>query len=261
MKNKKPLTIVKIGGNIIDSPTDLKQFIIDFSKIKGDKILVHGGGKSATKMAENLGIKPQIIDGRRITDASMLDIVVMVYAGQINKSIVAQLQANKINAIGFSGADGNSIQSEKRSHPTIDYGFVGDIKIVNTELISGLLSLQITPVFCAITHNSKGQLLNTNADTIASELAIALSNVFDVTLNYCFEKKGVLTNLEDENSVLKTINLELYNKLKYQNALHSGMIPKLDNCFYGLTNGVTKIKIGHHSMLLNESILYTRITL
>jgi acetylglutamate kinase len=261
MENKTPLTIVKIGGNIIDNPTDLYQFISYFSKIEGSKILVHGGGKLATKMAENLGLKPQLIEGRRITDAPMLDIVVMVYAGQINKFIVAQLQTHKINAIGFSGADGNTIQSEKRNHPTIDYGFVGDIKTVNTELISSLLSLQIVPVFCAITHDGNGQLLNTNADTIASELAIALSQNFEVTLNYCFEKKGVLTNIEDENSVLKTINLELYNKLKSENAIHSGMIPKLDNCFNSLSKGVKKIKIGHHTMLQNETFLHTAITL
>jgi acetylglutamate kinase len=199
MENKKSVTVLKIGGNIIDNPTDLKQFLSDFSKIDGYKVLVHGGGKSATKMAQSIGLVPQMIDGRRITDAAMLEVVVMIYAGQINKDIVAQLQANNTNAIGFSGADGNLILSSKRNHPTIDYGFVGDVQKVNTTLLGTLINSGIIPVFCAITHDGKGQLLNTNADTIASELAIALSEIFDVTLNYCFEKPGVLFDAEDDS--------------------------------------------------------------
>jgi acetylglutamate kinase len=261
MENKKPVTIIKIGGNIIDNPTELKQFLSDFSKIEENKILVHGGGKSATKMAESIGLVPQMIDGRRITDAAMLDVVVMIYAGQINKSIVAQLQANSTNAMGFSGTDGNLIQSDKRNHPTINYGFVGDVKKVNTELLETLLSNGIVPVFCAITHDGKGQLLNTNADTIASELAIALSEVFDVTLNYCFEKPGVLYDAEDDSSVIENINQELYSKLKAEKAIHSGMIPKLDNCFNSLSKGVQKIKIGHHRMLQNADVVHTSIEL
>ena len=261
MENKKPLTLIKIGGNIIDNPTELKQFLSDFSKIEGYKILVHGGGKSATKMAESIGLVPQMIDGRRISDAAMLDVVVMIYAGQINKNIVAQLQAKNTNAMGFSGADGNLIQSDKRNHPTINYGFVGDVKKVNTQLLETLLSNGIVPVFCAITHDAKGQLLNTNADTIASELAIALSEVFDVTLNYCFEKPGVLYDTEDDSSVIENINQELYSKLKAEKAIHSGMIPKLDNCFNSLSKGVQKIKIGHHRMLQDKTALYTTITL
>ena len=261
MENNKPLTLIKIGGNIIDNPTELEQFLSDFSKIEGNKVLVHGGGKSATKMAESIGLVSQMIDGRRITDTAMLDVVVMIYAGQINKNIVAQLQANSTNAMGFSGADGNLIQSDKRNHPTIDYGFVGDVKKVNTQLLETLLSTGIVPVFCAITHDGKGQLLNTNADTIASELAIALSEVFDVTLNYCFEKPGVLYDAEDDSSVIENINQELYSKLKAEKAIHSGMIPKLDNCFNSLSKGVQKIKIGHHRMLQDKTALYTTITL
>jgi acetylglutamate kinase len=261
MENKKPVTLIKIGGNIIDNPTELAQFLSDFSKIEGYKILVHGGGKSATKMAESIGLVPQMIDGRRITDAAMLDVVVMIYAGQINKNIVAQLQANSTNAMGFSGADGNLIKSDKRNHPTINYGFVGDVKKVNTNLLETLLSTGIVPVFCAITYDGKGQLLNTNADTIASELAIALSEVFDVTLNYCFEKPGVLYDAEDDSSVIENINQELYSKLKVEKAIHSGMIPKLDNCFNSLSKGVQKIKIGHHRMLQDKTALYTTITL
>lgn len=261
MGSKKPVTVIKIGGNIIDNPTELSQFLSDFSKIEGYKVLVHGGGKSATKMAESIGLAPQMIDGRRITDAAMLDVVVMIYAGQINKNIVAQLQANNTNAMGFSGADGNLIQSDKRNHPTINYGFVGDVKKVNTEILETLLSNGIIPVFCAITHDGKGQLLNTNADTIASELAIALSEIFEVTLNYCFEKPGVLYDAEDDSSVISTINQELYSQLKSEKAIHSGMIPKLDNCFNSLSKGVQKIKIGHHRMLQDTTALYTTITL
>ncbi|MBP2281930.1 acetylglutamate kinase [Flavobacterium sp. CG_23.5] len=261
MENKKPLTIIKIGGNIIDNPAELSQFLSDFSAIEGYKILVHGGGKSATKMAESIGLVPQMIDGRRITDAAMLDVVVMIYAGQINKNIVAQLQANSTNALGFSGADGNLIQSDKRNHPTINYGFVGDVKKVNTELLETLLTNGIVPVFCAITHDGKGQLLNSNADTIASELAIALSEVFEVTLNYCFEKPGVLYDAEDDSSIIENINQELYSKLKAEKAIHSGMIPKLDNCFNSLSKGVQKIKIGHHRMLQNENSVCTTIQL
>ncbi|SDX91354.1 acetylglutamate kinase [Flavobacterium degerlachei] len=261
MDIKKTITIVKIGGNIIDDVSELKQFLSDFSKIEGAKVLVHGGGKSATKMAKSIGLVPQMIDGRRITDAAMLKVVVMIYAGQINKDIVAQLQANNTNAMGFSGADGNLIQSEKRNHPTIDYGFVGDVQGVNTPLLETLISNGIVPVFCAITHDKQGQLLNTNADTIASELAIALSEVFEVTLNYCFEKPGVLFDADDNSSVIENINPELYAKLKAEKAIHSGMIPKLDNCFNSLSKGVQKIKIGHHRMLQDKTEIYTNIEL
>ena len=261
MENKKSLTVLKIGGNIIDNPTELKQFLSDFSIIDGYKVLVHGGGKSATKMAQSIGLVPQMIEGRRITNAAMLEVVVMIYAGQINKDIVAQLQANNTNAVGFSGADGNLILSSKRNHPTIDYGFVGDVQKVNTTLLETLINNGIVPVFCAITHDGKGQLLNTNADTIASELAIALSEIFDVTLNYCFEKPGVLFDAEDDNSVITSINQELYATLKADGAIHSGMIPKLDNCFNSLQKGVQKIKIGHHRMLNDTKALYTTIKL
>lgn len=261
MGNKKSVTVIKIGGNIIDDSKELKQFLTDFSKIEGYKVLVHGGGKSATKMAQSIGLVPQMIDGRRITDAPMLDVVVMIYAGHINKNIVAQLQGQNTNAMGFSGADGNLIQSDKRNHPTIDYGFVGDVKSVNTPLLETLLSSAIVPVFCAITHDKNGQLLNTNADTIASELAIALSEVYEVTLNYCFEKPGVLFDSEDDSSVIANMNAELYSKLKEEKAIHSGMIPKLDNCFNSLSKGVQKIRIGHHRMLQNNDAICTTIQL
>lgn len=261
MENKKPLSIIKIGGNIIDDTVELAHFINDFSKIEGNKILVHGGGKSASKMAKSIGLVPQMIEGRRITDQPMLDVVVMIYAGEINKNIVAKLQSNNTNAMGFSGADGNLIQSTKRNHPTINYGFVGDVQKVNTPLLETLINNGIVPVFCAITHDKKGQLLNTNADTIASELAIAASEVFEVTLNYCFEKPGVLTDVDDDNSVIHQINSVLYASLKEQGAIHSGMIPKLDNCFNSLSKGVQKIRIGHHSMLKDSKAICTSIEL
>lgn len=258
---KTPLTIVKIGGNIIDNPVELAHFLTDFAAIKGQKIIVHGGGKSATKLAQSMGLVPQMVEGRRITDAAMLDVVVGVYAGQINKNIVAQLQAQNTNAIGFSGADGNTILSEKRNHPTIDFGFVGDVVKVNTQLLNTLITNNITPVFCAITHNGKGQLLNTNADTIAAELAIALSEIYEVTLTYCFEKPGVLLNAEDDHSVIESINASLYQSLKNQKTIHSGMIPKLDNCFHCLSKGVKSIKIGHHHMLHHPNNKHTTIAL
>jgi acetylglutamate kinase len=259
MSNKPSLTVVKIGGNIIDDATELKHFLADFAAIGGLKVLVHGGGKSVTNMAQSIGLVTEMIDGRRVTDAAMLEVAVMIYAGQINKSIVAQLQKHTTNAMGFTGADGNLIESEKRNHPTIDYGFVGDVKKINTLLLAMLLNSSIVPVFCAITHDKQGQLLNTNADTIASELAIALSEIYEVTLNYCFEKPGVLFNSEDDASVIELLNTNLYNKLKVEKSIHSGMIPKLDNCFNSLSKGVQHIKIGHHSMLQNHDIICTRI--
>lgn len=261
MENKQSISIIKIGGNIIDNPAELASFLADFAALEGNTILVHGGGESATKLAQNMGLTPQMIDGRRITDALMLEVVLGVYAGQINKEVVAKLQANGLNAMGFSGADGNLILSDKRNHPTIDYGFVGDVKKVNTNLLSSLLDHGITPVFCAITHDGKGQLLNTNADTIASELAIALSAIYDVRLTYCFEKPGVLFDAEDDSSVIEAINPDLYAQLKAEQTIHSGMIPKLDNCFNSLSKGVQQIRIGHHRMLQDPKATYTTITL
>lgn len=255
------LSIIKIGGNIIDNSSELAHFVELFSKVEGNKILVHGGGKLATKMATDIGLTPILIEGRRITDAKMLEVVTMVYAGQINKNIVAQLQAKNTDAIGLTGADGNTILSEKRNHPTIDYGFVGDVKKINTQLITKLIDSELVPVFCAITHDKKNQLLNTNADTIASELAIAMSTNFEVTLIYCFEKNGVLLDSEDNASVIPKMNSVLYTQLKEEKKVHSGMIPKLDNCFNALKNGVQEIKIGHHLLLENKNALCTRIKL
>ncbi|HEY4336882.1 MAG TPA: acetylglutamate kinase [Puia sp.] len=238
------LSIIKIGGNIIDDEPKLAAFLDAFAAIKGKKILVHGGGKLATRVAEGLGIRQQLIDGRRITDAETLKIVAMVYAGTINKNIVAHLQARGCDAIGLSGADGNAILAHKRVHPTIDYGYVGDVDSINNSLLTSLLLLDKTLVFSPITHDGKGQLLNTNADTIAQEIARELSTIFETSLVYSFEKNGVLMNAEDDNSVIPRINPADYQELKEKQVIFAGMIPKLDNAFAALRSGVGKVIIG-----------------
>jgi acetylglutamate kinase len=249
------LYVIKIGGNIIDDEKKLSSFLKDFSCIEGNKILVHGGGKLATKMAEQMNIPQQVIDGRRITDAETLKIVTMVYAGYINKNIVAKLQMNNCNAIGLCGADGDAILAHKRKHPVMDYGFVGDVDGINADLISSLLEKNLTPVFAPITHDQQGQLLNTNADTIAQELAKGLSNSFEVSLIYCFEKNGVLSNIDDEASVIPIISPSNYKELKAPQSggggakIFAGMIPKLDNAFAALDNGVKKVIIGKAEQL------------
>lgn len=248
--NKQTLYIVKIGGNVVDDETALQQFLTDFAAIKGNKILVHGGGKIATQIAEKLGIEVNMVNGRRITDAAMLDVAVMVYSGLANKNIVAKLQSLQCNAIGLSGADANSIISHKRIHPEIDYGFVGDIDVVNTTAFETLINGSLTPIVSAVTHDGKGQLLNTNADTIASAIATSLAKTYDVHLVYCFEKNGVLQNISDENSVIAQITPETYNELKTNEIIAKGMLPKLDNAFAAVHSGVAKVVIGNSSCLL-----------
>ena len=238
------LYVIKIGGNIIDDNMKLKSFLKDFSSLNDKKILVHGGGKLATRMAEELGIEQKLLDGRRITDAETLKIVTMVYAGYINKNIVASLQSFDCNALGLSGADGDSILAHKRVHPGMDYGFVGDVDAVNSDLISTLLEKNIAIVFAPITHNQQGQLLNTNADTIAQEIAKAMSELYDVELIYAFEKSGVLLNADDDSSVIPEIKPSYYQELKEKKKIFAGMIPKLDNAFAALKSGVNKIIIG-----------------
>ncbi len=240
-----PLYVIKIGGNIIDDETKLSSFLHDFASIEGRKILVHGGGKLATRLAGQLGIEQQLIDGRRITDAETLKVVTMVYAGYINKNIVAQLQAEKCNAIGLTGADGNMIQAHKRIHPAIDYGFVGDIDTVNTKLIYNLLEQQIAVIAAPITADSNGQLLNTNADTIAQEIAKAMSSLYNVQLIYSFEKNGVLSDVNDENTVIPLITPVYYEELKSKALIFAGMLPKLDNAFAAIQNGVSSVAIGN----------------
>lgn len=244
MKNK--LRIIKIGGNIIDEPQLLANFLTDFNTLEGKKILVHGGGKIATELASDMGVEAQLVDGRRITDDAMLDIVTMVYAGLVNKKIVAQLQARGCDAIGLSGADANSIKAVKRPAKIIDYGWVGDLlgDSVNTKTLSSLLESELTPVFSAITHDGQGQLFNTNADTIASSIAVALSSLYSVSLLYCFEKKGVLRDVDDVKSLLTEIREEDFIPLQQEGVVAGGMIPKLHNAFAAINSGVTEVLIG-----------------
>lgn len=238
------LYVIKIGGNVIDDEEKLSSFLKDFASVKERRILIHGGGKLATNIAEQLKIPQQLIDGRRITDAETLKVITMVYAGYINKNIVALLQSNNCNAIGLCGADGNLIQAHKRVHPTIDYGFVGDIDVINSEWLYQLLNEDLIPVIAPVSHDKNGQLLNTNADTIAQEIAKSLATKYAVTLIYCFEKKGVLQNVADEDSVINKIDPSFYKDLKEKQIIHSGMIPKLDNAFAALDKGVEKVIIG-----------------
>lgn len=255
------IAVVKIGGNVIEDPAALEGFLDAFSKMEGPKILVHGGGKLATSLANKLGIPSTLIQGRRITDAQNLEVITMVYAGLANKNIVAQLQAKKCNAIGLSGVDANTILAHKRPVKEVDYGFVGDIDQANPDAISCFIQGGFTPVFCAITHDGKGQLLNTNADTIAAEIAIALSVTYDTCLFYCFEKNGVLKDINDPNSVIPDINTASYQELLDKKYIADGMLPKMQNCFHALQRNVSKVCIGNTDMLDPKTNLYTTIRL
>lgn len=249
----KKVNIIKIGGNIIDNELKLKKFTQDLSVLSEPFILIHGGGKTATDLAQKLNIPQQLIEGKRITSAETLKIAVMSYAGLINKNIVALLQKNNINAIGLSGADGNLIKAKKRPINLVDFGFVGDLsnKSINTSLLKSLLNLKLTPVICAITHDKKGQLLNTNADVIAKALAASLSSEFEIQLIYCFEKNGVLRDPEDDNSVIESLDFKLFQDLKNKEIINKGMITKLENCFDALENGVHTIGIINASKIAN----------
>lgn len=244
------INIIKIGGNIIDDEQSLSTFLKDFSAVGGKKILVHGGGRLATKLAERLGIQQQMIDGRRITDEETLKIVTMVYAGYINKNMVAQLQASDCNAIGVCGADANLVPATKRNHPTIDYGFAGDVNSLVMSCSRSMASWQLflnnglIPVVAPITHDTRGKLLNTNADTLAQEIAKALSSLYEVNLIYSFEKNGVLLDVNDESTVIARLNAAYYHQLKQEQRIFAGMIPKLDNAFAALSSGVKKVIIG-----------------
>jgi acetylglutamate kinase len=238
------LSVIKVGGNIIDNEANLASFLNKFSCIEGPKILIHGGGKLATKMATDLDIPQQMVDGRRITDAATLKIVTMVYAGYINKNIVAVLQSKNVNALGICGADANIIRAHKRINVTTDYGFVGDIDAVDTEKITAFLQAGLSLVVAPITHDGAGQLLNTNADTMAQAIATALSSKYEVSLVYSFERKGVLSSIADANSVIPIINPQNYAALKESGQVNEGMIPKLDNAFEALHKGVSRVIIG-----------------
>ena len=250
----KALTVVKIGGNVVDNPESLSEFLLMFNNIEAPKILVHGGGILASEISAKLGIETKMHNGRRITDAETLKICTMVYAGWINKSIVAQLQKIGCNSLGLSGADAGVIPAKRRSPDPLDFGFVGDISPdeINTGVLASLLGRGITPVFCAITHDRNGSLLNTNADTMASCIAAALSESYYTKLIFCFEKEGVLYNVKDEKSVIPLITKESYTKLKNEGAVSDGMLPKLDNAFFALEGGVSEVYIKNWSNLSSE---------
>lgn len=240
---KEQLTIVKVGGKIVEDPTALADFIQEFKQVPSPKILVHGGGRSATQMANKLGLKTVMVNGRRVTDEAMLQVVTMVYGGMVNKNIVAQLQGEGISAIGLTGADANLIRSHKREVKDVDYGFVGDVDQVNSLFLSQLLYSKLVPIVAPLTHDGKGSLLNTNADTIAAACATGMAELFDVKLVYCFEKKGVLSNPSDDNSVIPVINPTLFEQHVASGVIEGGMIPKLENAFESLKKGVQEVII------------------
>ena len=241
---KEKLTIVKVGGAVVEDELQLSQLLKDFGAINGRKVLVHGGGRKATKMAERLGIETKMVNGRRITDAAMLEVVTMVYGGLVNKYLVAQLQANGINALGLTGADANVILSHKRPlKDGIDYGFVGDVDYVAHQTLAHLIEAGIIPVMAPLTHDAEGHILNTNADTIASETAKALANNYDVTLIFSFEKNGVLSNPDDDDSVIPIITKEDFERYKADGTISGGMLPKIENALKAVEAGVSRVII------------------
>ncbi len=261
----RKLYIVKIGSNIIDDKAELQQFLQTFANLSSPKILIHGGGKLSSELSLQLGIVPMMVDGRRITDEQSLDVVVMTYAGLINKKVVAALQGFGCNAIGLCGADGNIIPAKKRAVKDIDYGFVGDIEIsrIKSDRISALLNAGFTPIIAPITHDENGQLLNTNADTIASSIAASMAKNYDVELLYCFEKAGVLKDVNNDNSVVDEITPAQYEELKHEGIISKGMIPKLENAFSALRMGVRSVYIAHAKMtsriINNQEFTGTRL--
>ena len=243
------LTVIKVGGAVVEDPSALAGLLESFASVEGLKVLVHGGGRAATKVASQLGIETKMVDGRRITDADMLRVVTMVYGGLVNKNIVASLQAIGINALGLTGADLGCMLADKRPVKDIDYGYVGDMRSVDTSILSDLISRGVVPVMAPLSFDGKGSLLNTNADTIASSVAVALSSVFDVTLVYCFEKKGVLSNPDDDDSVIPLITGQSFKDLVADGVVSGGMLPKLQNAFGALEGGVKEVRITKASSL------------
>lgn len=237
------ITVVKVGGAVVEDEAQLQQLISDFADIPGPKVLVHGGGRRATKVAAQLGIESRMVNGRRITDAQMLDVVTMVYGGLVNKQIVAGLQQRGVNALGLTGADMNVIRSQKRPVKEVDYGFVGDVKEVNADLLADLIGKGVVPVMAPLTHDGEGHLLNTNADTIAGETAKALAKHFDTTLVFCFEKKGVLACETDDESVIPVITRSDFARLVEEKVISGGMIPKVENSLQAVEAGVSRVII------------------
>lgn len=255
---KKSLKVVKIGGKLVEDKKKLHRFLSDFTALEGPKILVHGGGSMATGLAERLGYATKMVDGRRVTDENNLQVIIMTYAGLINKSIVAQLQGMNCNAIGLCGADGRSVISTKRKNYPVDFGFVGDIQKVNSEFIFDLLEKNMIPVFSPISCTNEGDLLNTNGDSIAGEIAKAMAKELTTELFYLLEKKGVLADVEEEDSVIESINRVTYEELLKGKKINEGMLPKLQNCFEALEGGVAKISLGNEELLRTET-LHTEI--
>ena len=253
------ITLIKVGGAVVEDKATLNTLLDDFAAMNGSKILVHGGGRAADKILNRLGVEIKKIDGRRITDQDTIDVVTMVYAGLVNKNIIAQLQKRNVNALGFTGADLNIILSHKRPVKTIDYGFVGDVESVHTDVLLSLIRQGAVPVVSPITHDGKGQLLNTNADTIASELSRALAKTCDVTLVYCFEKPGVLMDANDDTSVIETLTYDKFKEYQACGIINEGMIPKLDNGFDAIRMGVKSVVITNTDGLKNNG--GTRLTL
>lgn len=271
---KTPLTIVKVGGAVVEDDTQLEHLLKDFSAIKGNKVLVHGGGRRATQVAKSLGIESKMVNGRRITDADMLQVVTMVYGGLVNKNLVARLQANGVNAMGLTGADMNVLLSDRRppkkmiikgengqpdEEQTVDFGFVGDVRKADGKALAALISQGITPVMAPLTHDGMGNILNTNADTIANETAKALAPYYDVTLIYSFEKKGVLSNPDDDESVIPVITRDDFARYVADGTVAGGMIPKLENAFDAISSGVGRVIItlataidGNHGTVIKE---------
>ncbi|MFI3259050.1 MAG: acetylglutamate kinase [Rikenellaceae bacterium] len=249
------ITVVKIGGNVIDNEVAFSAFMERFAKLEGPKILIHGGGKIATRFAKEMGVETTMIEGRRVTDKAMLDIVVMTYAGLINKQVIASLQSHGCDAMGLSGADGNAIKASKRKANPIDFGYVGDIASngVNSELLRVLLEAGITPVFSAIMHNGEGMLLNCNADTVASSVAVGVSALAKTDLIYCFEKRGVLRDVEDDDSVIELVTAQNFPELKSEGVISHGMIPKIENALKAVAAGVNRVCIKHSDELLEQS--------
>lgn len=243
MMNKEKITIIKVGGKIVEEQGSLGNLLDRFTAIEGRKVLIHGGGRSATQMAERLGIESRMVAGRRITDEATLQVVTMVYGGLVNKGIVAQLQARGANALGLTGADCNIIKAHKRPVKDIDYGFVGDVEHADGEMLCKLIEQGILPVVAPLTHDGKGNMLNTNADTMAAETAKALSPHYDVTLMYCFEFPGVMRNPDDADSVISSITAETFKELVADGTVSGGMIPKIENALDAIANGVTKVII------------------
>lgn len=240
---KEKITVIKVGGKIVEEQATLAGLLNRFAAIEGNKVLIHGGGRSATRIAAQLGIESRMVDGRRITDREMLEVVTMVYGGLVNKNIVAGLQARGINALGLTGADCNIIRAHKRPVKSVDYGFVGDVEAADGAMLSKFIEQGITPIVAPLTHDGKGNLLNTNADTMAAETAKALAAHYDVTLIYCFEFPGVMRNPEDESSLIATITRESYAALLADGTVNGGMIPKIDNAFNAIESGVGKVII------------------